>query len=117
MSLKTWSNTACATEFTLRFIETMPLGDAGRHASEHYLDLQYVPDKPGQRCDLIPGVVAGGGPARYFKIRGTDVNIGFITPDFAAFLRNLHQGAIIRGRYLVPVSRTGTCRQSAPDAA
>ena len=67
-------------EFTLRFIETMPVGDAGRQGSEHFLDLQAVLDRLGRRYDLIPGVVAGGGPARYFRIRGTDANIGFITP-------------------------------------
>ncbi len=67
-------------EFTLRFIETMPIGEAGRSGSEHYLDLHQVLDRLGKRYDLIPGVMAGGGPAKYFQVKGTDLRIGFITP-------------------------------------
>ncbi len=66
--------------FTLRFIETMPVGSTGRHASEHYLDLQVVKQRLAQRFELIPGVMPGGGPARYVRVRGTDLRIGFITP-------------------------------------
>ena len=67
-------------EFTLRFIETMPMGDTGVNASDHYLDLAEVKGRLGQRFDLIPGVMPGGGPARYVQVKGTDLRIGFITP-------------------------------------
>ena len=67
-------------EFTLRLIETMPVGDTGRNATSHYLDLQSVRERLARRFSLIPGVMPGGGPARYMKIAGTDLNIGFITP-------------------------------------
>lgn len=67
-------------EFTLRLIETMPVGDTGRSATSHYLDLQTVRERLARRFTLIPGVMPGGGPARYMKIAGTDLNIGFITP-------------------------------------
>ncbi len=67
--------------FTLRFIETMPLGATGQHTSvDHYVDLQTVKKRIQERYDLIPGVMAGGGPARYFQIAGTELKIGFITP-------------------------------------
>ncbi len=74
--------------FTLRMIETMPMGDTGRSASDHYLDLQTVKKQLGQRFDLIPtidgsvdsGLIYGGGPARYLRVAGTDTHIGFITP-------------------------------------
>jgi len=67
-------------DFTLRFIETMPIGEAGREGSQHYLDLHRVLDQLGKRYDLIPGVMAGGGPAKYFQVKGTDFRVGFITP-------------------------------------
>ncbi len=67
-------------EFTLRLIETMPVGDTGRHATESYIDLQQVKQRLEKRFDLIPGVMPGGGPARYFHVQGTDLRIGFITP-------------------------------------
>ncbi|HHO68266.1 MAG TPA: GTP 3',8-cyclase MoaA [Gammaproteobacteria bacterium] len=66
--------------FTLRFIETMPVGDTGREASDRYKSLQEVRQELGRRYPLIPGVMPGGGPARYVQVEGTDLRIGFITP-------------------------------------
>jgi len=66
--------------FTLRFIETMPMGDTGRSATGYYVDLQQVKARLAQRFDLIPGMMPGGGPARYVRVSGTDLYIGFITP-------------------------------------
>lgn len=67
-------------EFTLRFIETMPIGTAGYKASDHYLSLQEVKKKLSKTFTLIPSMVPGGGPARYFKVKDTTLRIGFITP-------------------------------------
>jgi len=66
--------------FTLRFIETMPMGDTGRNASDQFIDLQEIKKRLSKRFDLVPGVMPGGGPARYMQVAGTDLNIGFITP-------------------------------------
>lgn len=66
--------------FTLRFIETMPMGTPGRDASNQYLSLQTVKESLQQKYDLVPGLMTGGGPARYYRINGTDFEIGFITP-------------------------------------
>ena len=67
-------------DFTLRFIETMPVGNSGLNATDHYIDLADVKNRLAQRYDLIPGVMPGGGPARYVQVKGTDLRIGFITP-------------------------------------
>lgn len=67
-------------DLTLRFIETMPVGDSGRDAAGQYVDLADIRQKLEQKFDLIPGVMPGGGPARYLKVAGTGINIGFITP-------------------------------------
>jgi cyclic pyranopterin phosphate synthase len=66
--------------FTLRFIETMPVGDTGRAASAQFIDLQEVKRTLEREFELIPAVMAGGGPARYVQVAGTDLKIGFITP-------------------------------------
>lgn len=66
--------------FTLRFIETMPMGDTGRDAIDQYIDLQQIKERLMQRFELLPGVMPGGGPARYMQVADTDLNIGFITP-------------------------------------
>ncbi len=71
----------CIThDFTLRLIETMPIGSTGQRASAHYLDLQVVKERLAQTYDLIPGMMPGGGPARYLQVSGTELRIGFITP-------------------------------------
>ncbi len=67
-------------DFTLRFIETMPMGDTGRSATSRYMDLQTVRARLEQQFELIPGVMPGGGPARYVQVAGTELRIGFITP-------------------------------------
>ena len=67
-------------DFTLRFIETMPMGATGEDATDHYLDLQIVKQRLTKQFDLIPGVMPGGGPARYMQVRNTNLRIGFITP-------------------------------------
>ena len=69
-----------AHDLTLRFIETMPMGKAGLEASRHYLDLQEVQKRLAEKYDLIPTLVPGGGPARYFRVNGSKLRIGFITP-------------------------------------
>jgi cyclic pyranopterin phosphate synthase len=66
--------------FTLRFIETMPVGDTGMDASRYYLDLNDVKNTLAVKYELIPGVMPGGGPARYMQVKDTDLRIGFITP-------------------------------------
>jgi cyclic pyranopterin phosphate synthase len=66
--------------FTLRFIETMPIGDTGRQASHQYVNLQDIKQRLAKSYELIPGVMPGGGPARYVQVAGTELRIGFITP-------------------------------------
>ncbi len=67
-------------DFTLRFIETMPMGTTGRDASSQYQNLQLVKQQLMRKYDLVPGLITGGGPARYYRINGTDFQMGFITP-------------------------------------
>ena len=67
-------------EFTLRLIEIMPMGETGRKAQQHYVDLEEIKKRLAKTYDLIPGVMPGGGPARYVQIAGTNLRIGFITP-------------------------------------
>ncbi len=67
-------------DFTLRFIETMPIGNPGRDATDHYVDLRDIKTQLETHFDLIPGVMPGGGPARYVRVAGTELRIGFITP-------------------------------------
>ncbi len=66
--------------FTLRLIETMPMGRTGQAAVDRFVDLQAVKRRLESRFELIPDVLPGGGPARYFRVAGSDTRIGLITP-------------------------------------
>ncbi len=66
--------------FSLRFIETMPMGDTGRNARQYYVDIHEIEQRLAKQYELLPAVMYGVGPARYVQISGTDMKIGFITP-------------------------------------
>jgi len=79
---------------TLRFIESMPMGETGRTAA--YLDLQPVQARLRERFDLVDAVMPGGGPARYLASRDGRFSVGFITPlsrHFCATCNRLRLGA------------------------
>lgn len=64
--------------FTLRLIETMPMGSTGRNAN--YVNLQQVRQQLQSRFSLVDGVSSGGGPARYLQSQDGRFSLGFITP-------------------------------------
>ena len=66
--------------YTLRLIETMPMGATGQAASRRYVSLDEVRRRLAARYELLPATMPGGGPARYVRLAGTDLRIGFITP-------------------------------------
>jgi cyclic pyranopterin phosphate synthase len=67
-------------DFTLRFIETMPVGDTGRIASGQFISLDTIKTRLANQFELLPATMPGGGPARYVQVAGTNLRIGFITP-------------------------------------
>jgi cyclic pyranopterin phosphate synthase len=67
-------------DFTLRFIETMPMGNTGREASLQYIPLSEIHDRLAKKYTLVKANMNGGGPARYVRVAGTELRIGFITP-------------------------------------
>ncbi len=67
-------------DFTLRFIETMPMGDTGRDASQQYIPLDEIHKRLEKKYTLVKANMNGGGPARYVRVEGTELRIGYITP-------------------------------------
>ncbi len=71
----------CGTQgFTLRLIETMPVGETGLRALDHYLPLDAVERRLASRYALVADDTPETGPARYLRIGGTGQRIGLITP-------------------------------------
>ena len=67
-------------DFTLRFIEAMPMGDTGREANKQYIPLDEIHDRLAKKYTLTKANMNGGGPARYVRVNDTELRIGFITP-------------------------------------
>jgi len=67
-------------DFTLRFIETMPVGEGGSNATDYYVSLDDVRAELEAKHDLEPTIMRGAGPATYLRVKGTNLRIGFITP-------------------------------------
>ncbi len=66
--------------FSLRFIETMPMGDVGRNAKQYYIELTEIEKRLSKSYQLLPTTLTGSGPARYLQVAETGLKIGFITP-------------------------------------
>jgi GTP 3',8-cyclase len=66
--------------FTLRLIETMPVGDTGRALQARYVNLETIKQQLSEQYELVPDIMPGAGPARYYRIQGSSSKIGFITP-------------------------------------
>ncbi len=70
---------AVANELDISFIEEMPLGQiAGR--SNTYISSEDTREVLSQRFELAPSTEDSGGPARYWRIPGSESRIGFISP-------------------------------------
>jgi cyclic pyranopterin phosphate synthase len=62
--------------FTLRLIETMPIGATGRSALSRYVDLREIKQRLARRFALIPDLLPGGGPARHYRLGSTETRKG-----------------------------------------
>jgi GTP 3',8-cyclase len=66
-------------QLDISFIEEMPLGEIhGRHST--YISSEETRSLIGQSFELIPSAETSGGPARYWRIPGSESRIGFISP-------------------------------------
>ena len=74
-----------SNDLTLRFIETMPVGAGGQAAQDRHIALAGVEARLQERFALVPAAMQGSGPARYLQVAGTDLRIGFITPQSQHF--------------------------------
>jgi GTP 3',8-cyclase len=71
---------AASHQLPLRFIELMPLSNAGMLDPKHFLPVQEVINQLQQREELIPAQNEriGHGPARYYRMADRGVLVGFI---------------------------------------
>ena len=71
---------AVANDLNISFIEEMPLGDVGHGRGNTYFSTQEALALLSNRFELVSTLETTGGPARYWRIPGTDTRVGFISP-------------------------------------
>ena len=70
-----------SNECDMTLIEVMPMGDIGsENRFNQYLPLSEVKETLSRKFNLINIPKKTGGPARYYKIEGKKIDLGFITP-------------------------------------
>ena len=76
----------CVAEgFDLSLIETMPLGAIDEDRTNRFLPLTKVFDDLSARFPLARDTYKSGGPARYWRVEGTETRLGLISPLTANF--------------------------------
>ena len=71
---------AVANDLNISFIEEMPLGDVGHGRGNTYFSTQEALALLENRFELVSTLETTGGPARYWRIPGTETRVGFISP-------------------------------------
>ena len=69
----------------LSLIETMPLGAIDEDRTDRFLPLTVAMDALRARFDLVRDTHRTGGPARYWRVEGTETRLGLISPLTANF--------------------------------
>ena len=94
---------AMARGIDITFIEEMPLGLVDNHERvELYYSSDDVRADLAQRFELMPTTESTGGPARYFRIAGSNTRIGFISPHSHNFCASCNRVRVtVQGRLLL----------------
>ena len=76
-------------ELDISFIEEMPLGKI-HDRNNTYISSEETRQLLAPRFELIPSTENSGGPARYWRIPGSESRIGFISPIRSPFTSLLY---------------------------
>jgi GTP 3',8-cyclase len=76
---------ACDEGHDLSLIETMPLGQVDDDRVDRFVPLTRVFENLSTRFPLVRDTHRSGGPARYWRVEGTDTRLGLISPLTANF--------------------------------
>ena len=87
----------------ITFIEEMPLGEISEHdRGEVLCTSDEVRDIISQRHELVPTTEDSGGPARYYRMPGSDIRVGFISPHSHNFCSTCNRVRVtVEGRLLL----------------
>ena len=84
------------------FIEEMPLGQVAHQRQETFCSSDEVRQIIQQRYELIPSSESSGGPARYYRLPGSSIRVGFISPHSHNFCHLCNRVRVtVEGRLLL----------------
>ena len=75
----------------ISFIEEMPLGEVNHQRENTFISNVDTLKRLQTSFELLPSTHNTGGPARYWRIAGTDTKIGFISPHSHNFCENCNR--------------------------
>ncbi|MGJ8620393.1 MAG: GTP 3',8-cyclase MoaA [Methylophilaceae bacterium] len=75
----------------ISFIEEMPLGEVNHQRENTYISNTETLKRLQNTFELLPSTANTGGPARYWRIIGTESKIGFISPHSHNFCENCNR--------------------------
>ena len=93
---------AVARDLNISFIEEMPLGDLGHGRGNTYFSTQDALELLSGRFELVSTLETTGGPARYWRIPGTETRVGFISPHSHNFCDSCNRVRITAKGELYP---------------
>lgn len=68
--------------FDISFIEEMPLGETTAHnRKDAFLPSSEIRELLANQFQLTPSQYTSGGPSRYWSVAGSDIRVGFISPN------------------------------------
>lgn len=87
----------------ISFIEEMPLGIIGDHdRAEAFYPSAQIRSDLGPHFELVPTTETTGGPARYYRIPGSETRVGFISPHSHNFCEDCNRVRVTaEGRLLL----------------
>jgi len=94
---------AAAKGMDISFIEEMPLGVIGDHdRAEAFYSSAQIRQDLSRRFEMVPTTETTGGPSRYFRLGGTGIRVGFISPHSHNFCGDCNRVRVTaQGRLLL----------------
>lgn len=82
---------AITEQLDISFIEEMPLGEVDHNRASSYVNNEDTLALLQQHFQLVSSAESTGGPARYWRIPGSDTRIGFISPHSHNFCESCNR--------------------------
>lgn len=94
---------AVSKGINISFIEEMPVGQIGKHdRAEVFYSSDRTRSNLRSCFELVPTMETTGGPARYYRIPGTETRVGFISPRSHNFCSDCNRVRVTAEGRLLP---------------